>query len=75
MTVKDAGTVLITGPTSGLGRVAALEIAGCAEPGRPDLLLMGRPGETLTEVAGTARGDGAAFMHRLKGEGDRERQN
>ena len=59
VTVADTGTVLITGPTSGLGKALTLEMAGRAEPGRPDLLLVGRPGETLTEVAVAARSAGA----------------
>src|SRR5262245_64627138 len=59
MTATDTGTVLITGPTRGLGRALALELAGWEEPERPDLLLVGRPGETLTQVAATARTAGA----------------
>ena len=59
MTATDTGTVLITGPTRGLGRALTLKLAGRAEPERPDLLLVGRPGERLTEVAGTARAAGA----------------
>ncbi len=52
-------TVLITGPTSGLGRALALELAGRAESDRPDLLLVGRPGERLTEITSLVRADGA----------------
>lgn len=59
MTATDIGTVLITGPTRGLGRALTLELAGRADPDRPDLLLVGRPGERLTEVAATARAAGA----------------
>jgi NAD(P)-dependent dehydrogenase (short-subunit alcohol dehydrogenase family) len=49
-------TVLITGPTRGLGRAATLAMAG-----RPaaELVLVGRPGEALTSVADEARARGA----------------
>src|SRR6202453_800357 len=53
------GTVLITGPTGGLGRAATLAMAERAAPERPDLLLVGRPGQALTEVAEDARAAGA----------------
>jgi NAD(P)-dependent dehydrogenase (short-subunit alcohol dehydrogenase family) len=53
------GTVLITGPTGGLGRAAALAMAGRPGPQRPDLVLVGRTGRALTEVADAARGAGA----------------
>jgi NAD(P)-dependent dehydrogenase (short-subunit alcohol dehydrogenase family) len=59
MTATEPGTVLITGPTSGLGRALTLELAARAEPERPDLLLVGRPGENLTDVAVKARAAGA----------------
>jgi short-subunit dehydrogenase len=59
MTGGDTGTVLITGPTSGLGRALALEVAGRPETDRPDLLLVGRPGERLTEVVDLVRAAGA----------------
>lgn len=52
----DTGTVLITGPASGLGRALTLELAGRAESDRPDLLLVGRPGERLTEITSLVRG-------------------
>ena len=55
----DTGTVLITGPTSGLGRDLALELAGRAAPDRPDLLLVGRPGGRLKDITETARAAGA----------------
>ena len=55
----DAGTVLITGPTGGLGRALALALAHRAEPGRPDLLLVGRPGARLEQITETARAAGA----------------
>jgi NAD(P)-dependent dehydrogenase (short-subunit alcohol dehydrogenase family) len=50
-------TVLITGPTRGLGRAATLTMAARPEP--PDLVLAGRAGSGLTEVAGEARALGA----------------
>ncbi len=59
MTVIESGTVLITGPTSGMGRALTLEMAGRPASHRPDLLLVGRPGQALTEVAATARAAGA----------------
>lgn len=59
MTVKDAGTVLITGPTGGLGEATTLEMARRTESGRPDLLLVGRPSRRMTEVAAEARAAGA----------------
>jgi hypothetical protein len=37
------GTVLLTGPTGGLGRAATLAIANRSAPERPDLLLVGSP--------------------------------
>lgn len=54
-----AGTVLITGPTGGLGRAATLAIAHRPAEERPDLLLVGREGRALTEVAQRARATGA----------------
>ena len=50
-------SVLITGPTRGLGRAAVLALA--AHPARPDLLLVGRGGAALTSVADEARALGA----------------
>ena len=47
-----AGTVLITGPTGGLGKTLALELTNRGAPERPDLLLVGRPGGRLTEITG-----------------------
>lgn len=47
-------TVLITGPTRGLGRSATLALAG-----RADLILVGRPGTALTAVAAQARAKGS----------------
>ncbi|WIM89398.1 SDR family NAD(P)-dependent oxidoreductase [Candidatus Mycobacterium wuenschmannii] len=53
------GTVLITGPTGGLGKAATLAIANRAAEQRPDLVLVGRPGRSLVEVADEARAVGA----------------
>jgi NAD(P)-dependent dehydrogenase (short-subunit alcohol dehydrogenase family) len=53
------GTVLITGPTGGLGRAATLAMARRPTPQRPDLLLVGRAGPALTGVAEAARAAGA----------------
>ena len=52
-------TVLITGPTRGLGRAATLAMAGRPDAERPDLLLVGRAGPALSEVAAEARTRGA----------------
>jgi NAD(P)-dependent dehydrogenase (short-subunit alcohol dehydrogenase family) len=49
-------TVLITGPTRGLGRAATLDLA--TRPGA-ELILLGRAGPALTQVAGEARAKGA----------------
>jgi NAD(P)-dependent dehydrogenase (short-subunit alcohol dehydrogenase family) len=46
-------SVLITGPTRGLGRATVLALA--RDPARPDLLLVGRAGAALTSVADEAR--------------------
>ncbi|MGH2862500.1 MAG: SDR family NAD(P)-dependent oxidoreductase, partial [Solirubrobacteraceae bacterium] len=58
MTNIDNGTVLITGPTGGLGKALALELAN-RKTGRPDLLLVGRPGNRLAEITDLARSAGA----------------
>ncbi|MGH8302705.1 MAG: SDR family NAD(P)-dependent oxidoreductase [Steroidobacteraceae bacterium] len=58
MTKIDNGTVLITGPTGGLGKALALELAN-RKTGRPDLLLVGRPGDRLAEITDLARSAGA----------------
>jgi short-subunit dehydrogenase len=58
-TSSDTGTVLITGPTSGLGKALALELANRKAPERPDLLLVGHPGDGLAEITGAARAAGA----------------
>ena len=54
-----SGTVLITGPTGGLGRSATMAMASRPEGDRPDLLLIGRPGNALAGVAAEARAAGA----------------
>jgi NAD(P)-dependent dehydrogenase (short-subunit alcohol dehydrogenase family) len=59
MNTIASGTVLITGPTGGLGQAATLAIANRPALERPDLLLVGRPGRALTEVARDARAAGA----------------
>jgi NAD(P)-dependent dehydrogenase (short-subunit alcohol dehydrogenase family) len=59
-----SGTVLITGPTGGLGKAATLAIANRPAPHRPDLLLIGRPGRGLTEVAQAARAAGT-IVHEI----------
>lgn len=56
------GTVLIAGPTRGLGRALTLELAGRPDAGRPDLLLVGRPGAALRDVAAAARAKGAGVV-------------
>lgn len=58
-TTTDPGTVLITGPTGGLGRALAMGLAARPAADRPDLLLLGRPGERLDEVARLVRAAGA----------------
>jgi NAD(P)-dependent dehydrogenase (short-subunit alcohol dehydrogenase family) len=57
--MTSTGTVLITVSTRGLGRAAALAMAGRPAGRRPDLLLVGRAGEALTGVADEARARGA----------------
>ncbi|WP_432839414.1 SDR family NAD(P)-dependent oxidoreductase [Dactylosporangium sp. CA-092794] len=57
--MTDPGTVLITGPTGSLGRVATLAMASRPAAARPDLLLVGRGSEKLAEVAAEARAAGA----------------
>lgn len=58
MVSSDPGTVLITGPTGGLGREAALAMARRPKASRPDLLLLGRPGDRLDSVVDEARSTG-----------------
>ncbi|WP_244972514.1 SDR family NAD(P)-dependent oxidoreductase [Paramicrobacterium fandaimingii] len=55
----SAGTVLVTGPTGGLGRSAVMAMARRPAPQRPDLLLVGREGPRLDAVAENARAEGA----------------
>jgi NAD(P)-dependent dehydrogenase (short-subunit alcohol dehydrogenase family) len=62
MTSIELGSVLITGPTGGLGKAATLAIAHRPAGQRPDLLLIGRAGNGLTEVAEAARAAGATVQ-------------
>ena len=57
-----SGTLLITGPTGGLGKAATLAIANRPAPQRPALLLVGRAGKALSEVTATARAAGATVQ-------------
>jgi NAD(P)-dependent dehydrogenase (short-subunit alcohol dehydrogenase family) len=59
MSAIGSGTVLITGPTGGLGRPATMAMASRPEGDRPDLLLIGRPGNALAALAAEARAAGA----------------
>ncbi|MGZ0152872.1 SDR family NAD(P)-dependent oxidoreductase [Kribbella sp. WER1] len=56
------GSVLITGPTGGLGREAALAMARRAEAERLDLVLVGRAGERLARIAEDVRAAGATAV-------------
>ncbi|WP_216899884.1 SDR family NAD(P)-dependent oxidoreductase [Nocardia alni] len=56
---SDPGTILITGPTGGLGHAATLAMANRPAARRPDLILVGRPSAGLTEVTEAARAAGA----------------
>jgi NAD(P)-dependent dehydrogenase (short-subunit alcohol dehydrogenase family) len=62
MNSNALGTVLITGPTGGLGKAATLALAKRPAPQRPDLLLVGRAGTALTDVAEAARAAGATVQ-------------
>jgi NAD(P)-dependent dehydrogenase (short-subunit alcohol dehydrogenase family) len=62
MNAIASGTVLITGPTGGLGKATTLAIANRPTGQRPDLLLVGRSGTALTEVAAAARAAGATVQ-------------
>jgi NAD(P)-dependent dehydrogenase (short-subunit alcohol dehydrogenase family) len=62
MNSMSSGTVLITGPTGGLGKAATLAIANRPTQQRPDLVLVGRPGQGLAEVAEAARAAGATVQ-------------
>jgi NAD(P)-dependent dehydrogenase (short-subunit alcohol dehydrogenase family) len=57
-----SGTVLLTGPTGGLGKAATLAIANRPAAQRPDLLPVGRAGKALTDVAEAARAAGATVQ-------------
>jgi NAD(P)-dependent dehydrogenase (short-subunit alcohol dehydrogenase family) len=59
MNAIASGTVLITGPTGGLGKATTLAMASRPAAQRRDLLLVGRPGTAHTEVAEAARAAGA----------------
>jgi NAD(P)-dependent dehydrogenase (short-subunit alcohol dehydrogenase family) len=59
MSEIDSGTVLITGPTGGLGRSATMAMANRPKGERPDLLLVGRSGQALHEIGAEARAAGA----------------
>lgn len=61
MAATDITTVLITGPTQGLGRETALGLArrGCR------LVLLGRPSPRFDDVVAEARREGAASVHRV----------
>ena len=59
MSEISSGTVLITGPTGGLGRSATMAMANRPEGERPDLLLVGRPGPALHVAGDEARAAGA----------------
>lgn len=59
MTTTNTGTVLITGPTRGLGRATVLALAARPDGERPDLLLVGRQGTALDDIAQAARERGA----------------
>lgn len=53
------GTVLLTGPTRGLGRAAVRAMASRPAAERPDLILVGRTGSALDDTAAEARAHGA----------------
>jgi NAD(P)-dependent dehydrogenase (short-subunit alcohol dehydrogenase family) len=59
MSAITSGTVLITGPTGGLGRAATLAMAERPRERTPDLLLVGRDGPALRAVVRDARAAGA----------------
>jgi NAD(P)-dependent dehydrogenase (short-subunit alcohol dehydrogenase family) len=60
MSEIGSGSVLITGPTGGLGRSAGMAMANRPKADRPDLLLVGRPGHALRDIGAEARAAGAA---------------
>ncbi len=53
------GTLIITGPTGGLGKELALQVASRPANDRPDMLLVGRSGQNLTEITRLIREAGA----------------
>ena len=55
MSEISSGTVLITGPSGGLGRPATMAMANRPEGKRPGLLLAARPGQALHDVGDEAR--------------------
>src|ERR1700739_2401603 len=57
-----SGTALITRPTGGLGKDGTLAVAHRPAAQRPDLLLVGRAGEALADVAEAARATGATVQ-------------
>lgn len=59
MNATTPGSVLITGPTGGLGRETTLALARRPVSERPELLLVGRPGVALSAVTAEARSAGA----------------
>jgi NAD(P)-dependent dehydrogenase (short-subunit alcohol dehydrogenase family) len=59
MSETGSGSVLITGPTGGLGRSAVMAMANRPKGERPDLLLVGRLGQALQETGAEARAAGA----------------
>jgi NAD(P)-dependent dehydrogenase (short-subunit alcohol dehydrogenase family) len=61
MTVTDIGTVVLTGPTRGLGRETARALAGRPAGARPDLVLLGR-GAALDDVVADCRAAGATVV-------------
>ena len=54
--------MLITGPTGGLGRSTTLAMAHRPGPQRPDLILVGRGGAGLRDVAAQARAAGSTVV-------------
>ena len=53
------GTIVITGPTGGIGKELVLQLANRPQNERPDLLLVGRAGATLEEITKLASNAGA----------------
>ena len=59
MSSMTNGTLIITGPTGGLGKELALRVASRSANDRPDMLLVGRSGQNLTEITRLVREAGA----------------